>query len=126
MTKANESRLVIQNFTAADQGEYLCNCSNKAGVDEANVTLSLYGEYAMKNSRLNTGNKFKLHLMYVVLLNPCSFFAQLVLISSNISKTRKDVSPDFLPFKSGLRQRGALQPIVFNQLRESFSFLNHS
>ena len=39
----NGSVFVVQNFTAADQGEYTCNCSNVAGVDEAQVTLSLYG-----------------------------------------------------------------------------------
>jgi len=42
LINVNGSVYVIQNFTAADQGEYTCNCSNVAGVDEANVTLTLY------------------------------------------------------------------------------------
>ena len=49
LTNASERSFVIRNFTAADQGEYMCNCSNAAGVDKVNITLSLYGEYAKKN-----------------------------------------------------------------------------
>ena len=41
---ASESEFVFQNFTAADQGEYYCNCSNIAGVDQATIILALYGE----------------------------------------------------------------------------------
>ena len=40
----NGSDFVIQNFTADDQGEYYCNCSNIAGVDKATIMLALYGE----------------------------------------------------------------------------------
>lgn len=36
---------VIQNFTAEDQGEYRCNCSNVAAVEEVNLTIVLYGKY---------------------------------------------------------------------------------
>ena len=41
---ANQSIHVIENFTAADKGEYYCNCSNIAGVDKASIILALYGE----------------------------------------------------------------------------------
>ena len=46
LLSVNSSVYVIQTFTAADQGEYTCNCSNVAGVDEANITLALYGRLA--------------------------------------------------------------------------------
>lgn len=42
----NESVYVIQNFTPMDQGRYLCSCYNVAGVEKANITLTLYGEYS--------------------------------------------------------------------------------
>ena len=42
MVSANGSVYVIQNFTAVDQGQYVCNCSNVAAVAEANVTVTLY------------------------------------------------------------------------------------
>ena len=44
LVKINESVYVIRNFTVANQGEYICNCSNAAGAEEVNVTLYLYGE----------------------------------------------------------------------------------
>ena len=43
LLSVNASVYVIQNFTAADQGEYTCTCSNVAGVDEVNITIYLYG-----------------------------------------------------------------------------------
>ena len=43
LLNVNGSVYVIHNFTAADEGVYTCNCSNVAGVEEANLTLSLYG-----------------------------------------------------------------------------------
>lgn len=43
LLNGNGSVYVIHNFTEEDQGVYTCNCSNVAGVDEANLTLSLYG-----------------------------------------------------------------------------------
>ncbi|KAL9964706.1 hypothetical protein ACROYT_G028382 [Oculina patagonica] len=42
LVNVNGSVFVIQNFTAADQGEYKCNCSNAAAVEEVNITLTLY------------------------------------------------------------------------------------
>lgn len=39
---SNQSIHVIENFTAADKGEYYCNCSNIAGVDKASIILALY------------------------------------------------------------------------------------
>ena len=44
LLSVNASVYVIQNFTAADQGEYTCNCSNVAGVDKVNITIYLYGK----------------------------------------------------------------------------------
>lgn len=41
---ASGSEFVIQNFTDSDQGEYYCNCSNIAGVEQATIILALYGE----------------------------------------------------------------------------------
>ena len=44
LVNVSDSVYVIRNFTAADQGEYTCNCSNVAAVEEVNVTVILYGE----------------------------------------------------------------------------------
>ena len=44
LVNINESAYVIRNFTAANQGDYTCNCSNAAAAEEVNVTLYLYGE----------------------------------------------------------------------------------
>ena len=44
LVNVNGSVLVIRNFTAADQGEYMCNCSNAVGAEVVNITLFLYGE----------------------------------------------------------------------------------
>lgn len=44
LVNVNGSVYIIQNFTPADQGEYKCNCSNAAAVEEVNITLALYGK----------------------------------------------------------------------------------
>ena len=44
MLGINGSFHVIQNFAEGDQGNYVCNCSNVAGVEEAYLTLTLYGK----------------------------------------------------------------------------------
>ena len=44
LVNVNESTFVIRNFTAEDQGEYMCNCSNAVGAQKVNVTLFLYGK----------------------------------------------------------------------------------
>lgn len=51
LVNVNGSIYVIQNFTAADQGEYKCNCSNAAAVVEVNITLALYGKYSDLSKR---------------------------------------------------------------------------
>lgn len=53
LVNINESVYVIRNFTAANQGEYTCNCSNAASAEEVNVTLYLYGEL-WRRTPLNT------------------------------------------------------------------------
>lgn len=44
LVSVNGSGYIVQNFTAADEGEYTCKCSNVAGEDMANITLVLYGK----------------------------------------------------------------------------------
>ena len=53
LVNINESVYVIRNFTAANQGEYSCNCSNAAAAEEVNVTLYIYGEL-WRRTLLNT------------------------------------------------------------------------
>ena len=62
LVNTNESVYIIGNFTAANQGEYTCNCSNAAAAEEVNVTLYLYGEL-WRCTPLNTSSKFILLLV---------------------------------------------------------------
>ena len=52
LVNVSDSVYVIRNFTAANQGEYTCNCSNAAATEEVNVILYLYGE-SLRRTPLN-------------------------------------------------------------------------